>query len=121
MEKQYSPFTRTQLITINGKKVRLSRYLMEQQLGRKLLPNEQVHHLNKNPLDNRLENLAVMDVKQHMRLHKQKHPLIKVCEICGNEYEPSPRKRKRQKCCSIECCNKLRTINMAKTRGYPGW
>lgn len=52
-----SPATRTRLIRRGGKKVREHRWLMEQELGRKLLPTEHVHHRNGNPLDNRLENL----------------------------------------------------------------
>ena len=30
---------------------------MEEKLGRKLLPNEQVHHIDENPLNNNLDNL----------------------------------------------------------------
>lgn len=111
--------TRTRLITINGKKVRAHRYIMEQYLGRKLNPTEHIHHINKDPLDNRIENLAVLESKEHMQLHKQKYPDIKICEVCGNIYAPNPRKRKRQKCCGKECAHILRVRNMSITRyGY---
>jgi hypothetical protein len=94
---------------------------MECHLGRKLLQNEHVHHKNKNPLDNRIENLEVVDPNTHLRMHKQVYPDIKICEWCGEEYTVHHRKRKRQKCCSKECAYKLRTKNMAITRGYTGW
>lgn len=45
------------------------RLVMEQHLNRKLLPDEQVHHINGDKQDNRLENLEVLSVSEHMRLH----------------------------------------------------
>jgi len=49
--------------------VREHRYLMEKELGRSLLANEVVHHLNGDKSDNRLNNLVVMDASDHVRLH----------------------------------------------------
>ena len=54
---------------IDGKKVNLHRYLAEQRLGRKLSPDEVVHHVNGNKKDNRPENLMVMSKTEHYRLH----------------------------------------------------
>lgn len=42
---------------------------MESYLGRKLQTNEHVHHLNGNTLDNRVENLSVVDITEHSKLH----------------------------------------------------
>jgi hypothetical protein len=103
-----SPHTRTRLIWRDGKKVRAHRWLMEQHLGRKLSEAEQVHHLNGNPLDNRLENLVIMTTNSHLRLHKQIYPDKKQCVVCSKEFVVHHRKRKRNKCCSSECAMSLR-------------
>ena len=46
--------------TINGKKKRLHRHVMEEHLGRELQAFEHVYHLNGNPKDNRIENLVLI-------------------------------------------------------------
>ena len=56
-------------VYVNGKVKRLHRFVLEQYLGRELEPDECCHHLNGNPLDNRLENLELMLKSEHTRLH----------------------------------------------------
>lgn len=46
--------------TINGKKQRLHRLVMEEHLGRELHHNEHVYHLNGNIHDNSIENLVII-------------------------------------------------------------
>lgn len=48
------------------------RHLMEQHLGRELLPIEQVHHKDGNPLNDTLGNLELMDIRDHSSLHSRK-------------------------------------------------
>lgn len=43
--------------------------LAEQKMGRKLKSNEVVHHIDGNYLNNHIDNLEVMDVTEHRRLH----------------------------------------------------
>lgn len=103
-----SPATRVRLIMRGGKKVRAHRWIMEQEIGRKLLPTEHVHHRNKNPLDNRLENLEVLSSRDHMRLHKAFERIDKPCANCGQTFTPTQRQHRRQKCCSTECALAMR-------------
>ena len=45
------------------------RIVMEQMLGRKLSPDEVVHHVNNDKKDNRPENLQVMTRGEHFKHH----------------------------------------------------
>lgn len=56
-------------IKIGNRNVRYHRYLMEQQLGRKLEPWEVVHHINGIKDDNRIENLEIKEFGQHTTDH----------------------------------------------------
>ena len=57
-------------VKIDGIKRDEHRVLMEQHLGRKLTRNEVVHHVNGNKRDNDIENLEVMPLSDHSRMHQ---------------------------------------------------
>lgn len=59
-------------IRINGKEKNISRYLMEQEIGRELLPTEIVHHKDGNPFNNTIENLQLCENQlEHMNIHRE--------------------------------------------------
>ena len=62
-----NPYPRKQI-----DKIRMTehRRIMQEHLGRKLLRSEHVHHINGNPLDNRIENLKLVSPVEHGKIHK---------------------------------------------------
>lgn len=65
------------------------RLIMENKLGRYLLPNEVVHHINNIKLDNREENLELLEKNAHDRLPKPPRITSIKCPCCGHEIERS--------------------------------
>ena len=61
------------------------RIIIENSLGRYLESNEHVHHINEDPLDNRIENLRLVTMREHMSIHFKKDLSGRRCVDCGSD------------------------------------
>ena len=100
--------TRYRHIKVGGRAYQEHRWVMQNAIGRPLRSDEFVHHKNGNKLDNRPENLEVLDPVTHGREHHLILPLRKPCVVCGREFTPHKTKRRRAKGCGPECREALR-------------
>ena len=55
----------------DGSSIKEHRFIMEQFIGRKLKPNECVHHIDFNRQNNDINNLLLMTRGEHSRLHRE--------------------------------------------------
>jgi len=65
------------------------RYVMEQQLGRRLDPHEVVHHIDGDKQNNAVQNLRLCGRPDHASMHAQREtPMVTlVCAQCGDEFD----------------------------------
>lgn len=81
----------TGYIRNNKTKQLFHREIMEKNIGRKLYPEEIIHHINEDRKDNRIENLMIVSRKQHIIIHKKKSE-YRVCQYCRNQFSITPHK-----------------------------
>jgi hypothetical protein len=72
MQKKYP------MMNINGKRVYVHIYVAERALGRKLKPDEMVHHVDGNKNNYRGDNLVIMYRWYHALFYAQLHPWLMV-------------------------------------------
>ena len=72
---------------VNKKTISYPRVLMEEKLGRPLEKHEQVHHKDGNPKNNDLDNLEIMNIGDHQKLHSRKYyDKEMTCPCCGETF-----------------------------------
>ncbi len=95
-------------LSFNGHKILQHRHIIEQVLGRPLQSNEEVHHINGNKQDNRVENLKLLTELEHNGIH----------------HRGKPRPDKLKDMSKWYCFYCLRTsdqIEIRKKNGRPHW
>jgi hypothetical protein len=96
------------------KRINYARYKMQKYLGIELPKNEHVHHKNENKLDDRIENLEVIKIQDHTRLHATIYvKKIKVCIVCKKYFTLTIQQQSDERCnrkirkfCSKKCSMK---------------
>ena len=95
------------LIRVDGRPKLEHVQVMELHLGRRLTRSELVHHQDGNRQNNAPENLRLMTISEHMRLHHPNgitaRPMERICRQCGIRFMGN---RRRQLC--SDSCRRLR-------------
>ena len=81
--------------------------LMEEKLGRKLLPNEQVHHIDENPLNNNLDNLELTTLGEHQRMHSKNIEYEETCIWCGKKFIVNKKRHRNHRKGKEYCCGRI--------------
>jgi hypothetical protein len=80
------------------KTVSYAKYLLETNNGEYLSENDTVHHKDKNPLNNSMDNLEIISRGDHVRQHtiKYKEDIVRKCTCCGKDVVCTARQQKRR-------------------------
>ena len=83
--------------------VYLHRHVASMKEGRWLEPDEHVHHIDGNRLNNDPENLMILNQKDHMELHHPKTTIKKKCVGCKKYTSRRGKGEQDLKYCSHDC------------------
>lgn len=68
--------------------------------------NYNIHHIDINPANNNISNLALLTCSEHRKLHNGTPLVERVCPSCKKIF--SVKQTSKQKCCSIQCSNAIK-------------
>jgi len=75
------------MISVNGKRWPEHRFIMHKHVGRDLLENEVVHHINGDRADNRIENLQLMTNSEHSKEHYKRGDIPKIGGVTSTSFK----------------------------------
>jgi hypothetical protein len=91
------------------------RKIMQDFLGRKLKRNEVVHHIDDDPRNNNLENLKLMTLEEHSRLHVLRGDTG--WQSTGNHAQPKhPSISAYRKGCRCDECKEIQRLRVKAYR-----
>lgn len=96
------------VVVAPNKKRPRHRVLMEEVLGRPLMPDEDVHHINGVRTDNRIENLIVLSHREHASLHGASDRWSREYDACVSCGQTTIRHRGHGLCRT--CWSRLRDV-----------
>ena len=77
-----------------------------------------IHHMNGNPLDNRLENLALLPQSVHQYIHWSSRKVrLYVCQHCGKSFFSRHQDKTRPRWCGENC----KATAKDRRNGIMGW
>lgn len=100
-----------ELATKSGK-VYMHRYVMAKHLGRHLTSNEAVHHKDEDRTNNKIDNLELLSLSEHISQHMRERytPIFVNCSECGKEFRCDEKRIKRSKSGRLFCSQNCLTI-----------
>jgi hypothetical protein len=103
-----------------------SRYIMEVKLGRLLDESEDVHHIDEDTTNDKIDNLEVKSKTKHLQDHKTGVRLADritcICAYCKKVFESEIKhcnrriKKNQETFCSIGCCTSMRHARKLLTK-----
>lgn len=102
---KFSISKRGYYVATNGR-LFLHRHIWQKQNG-PIPKGYDIHHIDKNPLNNSLDNLVLLSHGDHRSLHQTKIYPPRQCRVCGKEFIITKAKQITKKTCSTICGKKL--------------
>jgi hypothetical protein len=101
--------------------MREHRFVMEEELGRRLDSSEHVHHKDENKRRNDPGNLDLTTLSDHSKHHAPHAPMVRLrCRVCGTEFERKDRyvrSKRKTGASTLYCSNACSRRGTSAARG----